>query len=535
MSNPFDQFDETPAIQPRRKPAAPAVDANPFDQFDEGGNEFDAFEAEQTELATAPRRNRSLVEDVTGFMANVNRGLGIGDELAAAGGAVVNHLTGRGPQGWKANLAHQREIEDEYRQDRPKLGVLATGTGNAATLALPAGPGAQAFATGGRAINALRGATVAGLSGAGFEAVDRGTLGERAGAAAATARDPLVLGLGGVVGSLAPGRGRADRNPAPTVDHLAAQRDEAYLAVDESGERYTPDAFAQLTRDMAQAVDEAGFHAGLHPKTAAMIERLGQSERAAGGYAPTLRELDQLRQQIGRDVAGSNDPGERRMGTLMRQQIDRFIEGQGGSADITRARDLNSRVAKLRELDNLDDAAADRTGATGSGGNINNATRQNVIRFQDRVDNLTPDEQAAARRVIRGTPTGNALRQVGKLSPTGNGLMGALHLAALVPSGGVSAAVGVGGALSKLASDAITARNVSALRDLIARGGREAAEEIDQLLMRSGADDLREQLANDLSVAAGVQGASARPPIEIDVSRSTNPEHLAWRRLTGRQ
>lgn len=514
--------------------AAPA-EANPFDQF----------EAEAPAPTPAPqsgpqprrvKRGRNVFGEVAGFMANVNRGLGVADELAAAGGTVVNALTGRGPQGWSANMAAQRALEDDFRSDRPRMAALGTGTGNALTMAAPAGPGAAAFASGGRVVNALRGATVAGLSGAGYSAVDRGTLEERAATAAKSARDPLTLALGSGAGAIATRGGRRARRQEapPNVEQLARQRDEAYAAVDAAGERYSPEAFNRLTRDMAAAVDEAGFHGGLHPKTAAMLERLGRSERAIeGGYSPSLQELDQLRQQIGRDVASSPDAGERRMGTILRRQIDDFIEAEGGSPDLLRARDLNTRVAKLRELDNLDDAAADRTGATGSGGNINNATRQNVIRFQNNVDNLTPDEQAASRRVIRGTRTGNALRLAGKLSPTGNGLMAAGHLAAILPTHGGSAVVGLGGALSKAASDAITTRNVQALRDLIASGGREAAV-VDQMLIRAGADDLRQQLANDLSVAAGVQGASARAPIEIDVSRSTNPEHLAWRARNGR-
>jgi hypothetical protein len=266
-----------------------------------------------------------------------------------------------------------------------------------------------------------------------------------------------------------------------------------------------PEDFTVLTQNMANAMDQEGFNAGLHPKAAAMMERIGQSDRGAGGASPTLTQLDQLRQQIGRDVASSPDAGERRMGTIMRGQIDNYISGLPEGNTLTTARDLNTRIEKLRSLDNLDQAASDRASGTGSGGNINNATRQNVIRFKNATGNLTPDEQAAAQQVIDGTMTGNALRQVGKLSPSGNGLMAAGHMAALLPSHGASAVVGLGGAVAKAASDAITTRNVQALRNLIASGGQ-AAQEVSRQLAAPEYSDLRAQLANDLSVQAGVQG-----------------------------
>lgn len=479
---------------------------------------------------------RSLTQDITGFMANVNRGLGIGDELAGLASTGVNAVTGRGPQGLKANMAHQRAIEDEYRRDQRLASALALGTGNAATMAFPVGPGAAAFATGGRAINAVRGATMAGLTGAGYAAADRGDASERLAAALRTVRDPLTLGLGAIAGGMAArSKPKVERAEAPSLDELRQGRDEAYRAVDASGERFSADDTSQLLRDMAQAADDAGFHAGLHPKTAAMFERLGQSERAGNGFTPTLRELDQLRQQIGRDVAGANDPGERRMGQIMRDRIDAFIEGNGASDDILRARDLNTRVRKLEVLDGLDEAAAERAAATNSGGNINNATRQNVIRFKDKTKNLTAAERAAAEKVIKGTPLGNATRLVGKLSPEGNGLMTALHLLGAVPSHGVSVGAAGAGMVAKRVSDAITRRNINELRALIAAGGDIGMEVRQQIAMLSPADELRRQLANDLSAAAGVQGAAARAPIEIDVSRSTNPEHLAWRAANGRR
>lgn len=456
-------------------------------------------------------------ENVSGFMANLNRGLGIGDELHAgmvtAGDALDGNVHGLGdlPRAFKANMARERQTEDAYTAAHPVAANMARGSGNALTMAAPIGPGAEVFAQGGRAVNALRGATVAGLAGAGYAAVDRGTPAERLGAAGRAAMDPATLALGAGAGALA--RGGAPKAKAkasvPSLGELDAQKNAAYDKVRASGESYSPDAFKGLTEDMASAVDAEGFNAGLHPKTAAFLERLGQSNRAVGGYAPTLDKLDQLRQQVGRDVASSPDAGERRMGSIMRDQIDRFIEAQGGSPDLLRARDLNTRVAKLRSLDQLDEAAADRAAASGSGGNVNNASRQNVIRFQKATGNLTPDEAAATRHAIRGSVGGNALRQVGKLSPEGNGLGMTVHLVGAAASHGTSLPIAVGGFVAKRAADLIQRNNVQALRDLIASGGEAASEVARQLAADPQAGELRRQLANDLAAQSGVQGAAA--------------------------
>lgn len=511
------------------------VDADPYGSF--------------SSPASDPQK-RSWMDDVTGFMSKVNRGLGVGDELAAAGKTAADIVTGRsGPnvvQTYKDELAGQRATEDSYAAAHPHLAALATGTGNALTLAAPIGPGAEAFSAAvplvgeaaipaGRAINALRGATLGGLTASGYAAVDRGSLRDRVRAAT----DPVTLGagagLGGAGGALA---GKAPTiDESPSLDALTAQKKDAYDAVDASGVRYDPEAMNTLLVGMANDMDKQGFHAGLHGKAATMLDKIGGSVQQAGGYSPTLSELDQLRQEIGRDVASSPDKGERKMGSIMRAKIDGFINSAGpedivGASDpaaaaelIAHARDLNTRVEKMRALDNLDEHASDRASVTGSGGNINNTTRQNALRFKNQVDNLTPDEQAATQRIIDGTPTGNALRQLGKLSPEGNGLMMLAHGAtttAELASGHSPMAVAQGGlalagAISKRVADAMTEGNVQALRNLIARGGKATAEEVSrQLAAMPAADDLRLQLANDLSVAAGVEGSAHRSPVQVE-------------------
>lgn len=190
--------------------------------------------------SAAPKRN--LFGEVTGAMANVNRGLGIGDELQAAGATAEGFITGRHRFGldkpgnpiannlgvikdaFNAELGGQRKQEDTYAADRPRTAALARGTGMAATAAVPAGNSANLFAQGSRVANMARGAVTAGGQAALYAAADRGTARERLGTASKAATDPVTLGLGAAGGALAtPRRVKAPEPVNPDVELLASE------------------------------------------------------------------------------------------------------------------------------------------------------------------------------------------------------------------------------------------------------------------------------------------------------------------------
>ena len=156
---------------------------------------------------------RSITQDVTGAMAQFNRGLGIGDELAAAGSATVNALQGKGFN-YNNELAKQRGFENDFQGAHPKSAALARGTGMAATAVVPAGESANLLAQSPRLVNAAKGAVTAGLSAAGYAAADAGTGRERLKAASDASMNPLVLGLGAAGGAMAPAASKA---PKPRI------------------------------------------------------------------------------------------------------------------------------------------------------------------------------------------------------------------------------------------------------------------------------------------------------------------------------
>jgi len=85
----------------------------------------------------------------------------------------------------------------------------------------------------------------------------------------------------------------------------------------------------------------------------------------------------------------------------------------------------------------LDDAfnKADlQTSGSGSGGNIQNKFRQAVTRILGSKDArfFSKEEVSAMENFVRGSFDENTMRLIGKLSPSGNGLMAALNLGAVV-------------------------------------------------------------------------------------------------------
>jgi len=187
-------------------------------EFPDGTNPAVIDGAMRAYAVSKKPKPQSFVDQATGFLAKVNRGLGVGDEIAAGVATAADVATGKAPisqvgNAFKRNMASQRNIEDIYQAAHPNMAALATGTGNALTAAVPGGETANVLAQGGRLANAGRGAVTAGLTAAGYAAVDRGSARERLTAASSAARNPIVLGLGAAGGALAPVGPKATAKP----------------------------------------------------------------------------------------------------------------------------------------------------------------------------------------------------------------------------------------------------------------------------------------------------------------------------------
>ena len=269
-----------------------------------------------------------------------------------------------------------------------------------------------------------------------------------------------------------------------SLEQLQTAKQAAYAKADNLGVRYKPESFGKLVNDIEADAMANSLDPDLHKGAASVLKTL--RKRADAGQAPTLTDLDSLRKVVDRDAvkAGGADAV---FGQRIRESIDAFIDaadpktlasgsGPEAAAAIREARRLNTQYMKAKAVTDAVDSAELRADSTYSGGNRNNAIRQNVRplidpRSKQRIKNLTPQEQAAAKRVVSGSIPQNLVRTTGKLLDP-RGIVGMGVQAVLgVGTGGASLPSAVMGAAATELGSNMTQGNVRKLLSLIGSGG----------------------------------------------------------------
>lgn len=138
---------------------------------------------------------------------------------------------------------------------------------------------------------------------------------------------------------------------------------------------------------------------------------------------------------------------------------------QDAAAAIKTARDLAMRQFKAKALAEALDRAQVRTDVSGTGGNIENATRQRLAAILPK-EPWSQDEAAQLSAMIHGTPVTNSLRSVSRLSPVGNALTTMLEGGGAYLSGSPAPLVAAGAGILAQGAGALARRN--AQRQLLA-------------------------------------------------------------------
>lgn len=321
----------------------------------------------------------------------------------------------------------------------------------------------------------------------------------------------MVGGLGTAGATAALRRNVANRkvqSAIPDLDELRANKTAAYKRVDDMGVRYSPKALDDLITGIGDEVTAARINQVRHPKAFSMLQDI--RSKVVTGQSPTLSELDDLRQVIRRDVANSPDEAERFFGSKMINNIDEFVDAAGsgqivsgkageGAQAIKTARDLNKRLRNYERITMQATKAERRAASTGSGGNIDNASRQNVRAILDNPRTAkfySPADKAAMDKIVMGSKPQNFARQIGKMSPSGNGLQQALALGATAYNPLMAAVPGVG-MVSKAIADRSTRKGVEDLLGQIANGAPvPKAPAMDETMKRILAAIMASQAAN---------------------------------------
>lgn len=443
-----------------------------------GGLNGTGAEAERARTAEAAQRLGPVASTAADIAGGVASGYGL-----ARVGLTASRLI---PQAWNAGL---------------------TGVGLRTAAAGADGAAMGALSGFGHGTDPLRGAAVGGAVGAGGN-----------------------LAIAEPIRAIARGVGGLFNRPAepPTTAELRAQGQAAYRAADDAGVIINPQAIQRLRENIVQDLTQQGYTPRLQPRVAAVLDELDH----VGGQNMTLQGGEILRRVAG-NLRGSADESERRLGNRIISQIDNWMgnlqpsdvvmgNAQAGTQALGQARDFWARARRSEAIDDAVTRAERRAASTGSGGNEDSAIRQNIRGILDsprRSQGFSPDERAAMETVVRGTPDQNILRLVGKLSPSGNGLMAALGLGAAGAGGAVGGPVGavVGGIPSavgmaaKALADGGTRRNVEILSRLVRGGGDAAALTPPPNLLQRSAEPARELLTRLLMTGAALSPAVVRP------------------------
>ena len=118
------------------------------------------------------------------------------------------------------------------------------------------------------------------------------------------------------------------------------------------------------------------------------------------------------------------------------------------------------------------DKAQRGAAATGSGGNVVNKYRQAVASILNSTRNkakFDAEEIKLMEDFVQGTMSENTMRLIGKLSPTGNGLMQALNIGAIVSNPAFAVAT-ISGAAAKAGAEGKAVKSLDAIRNMITSG-----------------------------------------------------------------
>lgn len=417
--------------------------------------------------------------------AGIVEGIPFGDEIQSAGGAIPRAIGDwmRG-DGFDLGRSFDREmqVDEEMKRRRQErspvantVGAVAGGLGLGGAMA----KGGVTFLQGAKPTLASLTARGAG-EGAAYGAVYGAGEGRGVDERFENAYRGAAVGgaFGGATGGLARiGAGKIDRASMPTADDLQTASSAAYQRAEDAGVIYSGNATQRIANALRQDFTQRGYHPKLQPGAKVALKEVGR----LAGQPATLKGLD-----VARQIAGNAfQPGNRSNNALSRrvtEAIDDLVtnpragdiiggDGKLAAEAISEGRHLYAQSRKLELVQDALEQAAKQASKSGSGANVDNAIRQRLDQAMKKRG-FTEAEKQALERAIYGTRGQNALRRIGKMSPTTGGLTSLFHLGGVAMAPQISvpaAAVGFG---AKRIADGMSRGNARMVEAIIAGGGR---------------------------------------------------------------
>jgi len=353
----------------------------------------------------------------------------------------------------------------------PKIAELTTGQRVTQALSQPAAPEAIAGALSGagREVGGEAGEAIAGETGR--------EVGELVGGVLAPIGGTLAKESGKLL--VTKGAKKLLNETAPTIDGLKTAARKVYNELDSFGVTVNSSSVNGLSKQLESLVRKEGFNATIHPKVSAALKEF----KSASGSNQSLSEIDILRKITG-SAARSTEPDEARLGSLMTNRIDDFLDNLN-KANFSTAfnKDVGAKYRDARQLwrrakkSELIETAFTKAGDQASG--FENGIRvqfRSILNNTKKSKGFTKDELAAMREVVRGTNLQNVAKMIGRFGfsegQASNMLMGSMGVAGGAAVGGPAGAVAVPlvGQISRTLANKLTSKGAKGA-DIIVRAG----------------------------------------------------------------
>ena len=352
-----------------------------------------------------------------------------------------------------------------------------------------------------KAMNVVRDFATGTASGLGSEAAGQALKG--------TEYENAARIIGGIASPLAAGKlasktstymmNRSIKNP--TVESLRSAKNAAYKDVDNAGEVFSPQVTSDIALRARAAAVANDFVDDVDKQTKAALAIL----EGKAGSELTIGQLDKIRQGLFKRY--SSAPNEAAIPDMI-DIIDEAIDSSTMGGELMQtARLANKRYKKAELLDTAFRNADLDTAGSGSGGNTVNKYRQavtSILKNKKKVRFFDAEEVAAMEQFVKGSMSENTMRQIGKLSPSGNGLMTALQTGGAVASSGATLPFAIGGELAARNATGRAIRGKENLETLITGGPQRlmpdpllGMENINRAAKGSGVGLLSQSLTDD--------------------------------------
>ena len=305
---------------------------------------------------------------------------------------------------------------------------------------------------------------------------------------------------------------------ANTTDDLKSAAQSAYDRFTNAGGVFTQQGLNDLAGSVRNRLTEMQWQPELAPKVTAFNRAMERARVGSGAPSGTAglnqtaapEQILNLRKIAGK-ISNSKDATESSYGQAIKEEIDNFLatprEGNyasiDGSApqeqlasDLAEANRLWTQFSKADTVDEGLRRAELRAASTYSGGNENNAMRQELRKIYETrgPQSFTPDERAAFETAIRGGRVENVARMLGKLAPSRGGLSTWANIGAGAGTGGATLPITALAEGAKVVGDRATRRNLEEVSRVIRGGGNRRDVNVSpnqlQLLMRRLAPSL---------------------------------------------